>query len=133
MTEEEGEKTFFPPTHEQERPHRAAHQFQQQLYFGRHALVLALRGGAIVTHHDLNGAREKIGDVGSDTHLTSGGGEAEGAHCGHGPICHVRARGVGEPPIVPTAAAVANAIKDQTGARITDLPMTPQRVFQGIQ
>lgn len=42
------------------------------------------------------------------------------------------ARGVGEPPITPTAAAVANAIKDQTGVRITELPMIPQRVFAAL-
>jgi CO/xanthine dehydrogenase Mo-binding subunit len=43
------------------------------------------------------------------------------------------ARGVGEPPITPTAAAVANAIKDQTGVRITELPMIPQRVFAALR
>jgi CO/xanthine dehydrogenase Mo-binding subunit len=39
------------------------------------------------------------------------------------------ARGVGEPPVIATAAAVANAIADATGRRITDLPMTPPRVL----
>jgi len=43
------------------------------------------------------------------------------------------ARGVGEPPVAPTAAAVANAIKDQTGVRLTDLPMTPSRVFTALR
>lgn len=43
----------------------------------------------------------------------------------HGPM---GARGVGEPPVVPTAAAVANAVADATGKRITDLPITPERV-----
>lgn len=38
------------------------------------------------------------------------------------------ARGVGEAPVVPTAAAIANAIADATGRRLTDLPMTPARV-----
>ncbi len=38
------------------------------------------------------------------------------------------ARGVGEPPIVPAPAAVANAIEDATGVRITELPLTPERV-----
>ncbi len=42
------------------------------------------------------------------------------------------ARGIGEPPVVPTAAAVANAIKDQTGVRLTDLPMTAPRVLLGL-
>ncbi len=38
------------------------------------------------------------------------------------------ARGVGEPPIVPAPAAIANAIEDATGVRITELPLTPERV-----
>jgi CO/xanthine dehydrogenase Mo-binding subunit len=42
------------------------------------------------------------------------------------------AKGVGEPPVVPVAAAVANAIADATGARVTHLPMTPERVFTAL-
>ena len=38
------------------------------------------------------------------------------------------ARGVGEPPIVPAPAAIANAVHDATGMRITELPMTPERI-----
>src|SRR5207244_9501041 len=38
------------------------------------------------------------------------------------------ARGIGEPPIGPPAAAIANAIEDATGARITRLPITAERV-----
>jgi CO/xanthine dehydrogenase Mo-binding subunit len=38
------------------------------------------------------------------------------------------ARGVGEPPIVPAPAAIANAIEDATGLRITELPLTPERI-----
>jgi CO/xanthine dehydrogenase Mo-binding subunit len=34
-------------------------------------------------------------------------------------------RGVGEPPIVPVAAAIANAICDATGVRCTQVPVTP--------
>ena len=41
-------------------------------------------------------------------------------------------KGVGEPPIVPTAAAVANAIATATGARVRRLPMTPERVWRAI-
>ena len=37
-------------------------------------------------------------------------------------------RGVGEVPLVPVMAAVANAICRATGRRLTDLPMTPDRV-----
>src|SRR5207237_2980959 len=42
------------------------------------------------------------------------------------------ARGVGEPPIVPAPAAVANAIEDATGVRLTELPMTPERIALAI-
>lgn len=42
------------------------------------------------------------------------------------------AKGVGEPPVIPTAAAIANAIADATGARITELPMTAPRVQAAI-
>jgi CO/xanthine dehydrogenase Mo-binding subunit len=38
------------------------------------------------------------------------------------------ARGVGEPPIVPAPAAIANAIQDATGVRITECPLTPERI-----
>jgi len=48
----------------------------------------------------------------------------------HGPL---GARGVGEPPIVPTAAAVANAIADATGVRLRDLPMTAPKVLAALQ
>jgi CO/xanthine dehydrogenase Mo-binding subunit len=41
-------------------------------------------------------------------------------------------RGVGEVPIVPVAAAVANAIADVTGVRITHMPMTPERVLAAL-
>jgi CO/xanthine dehydrogenase Mo-binding subunit len=42
------------------------------------------------------------------------------------------ARGIGEPPIAPPAAAIANAIEDATGARITQLPITPERVARAL-
>jgi CO/xanthine dehydrogenase Mo-binding subunit len=42
------------------------------------------------------------------------------------------ARGIGEPPIGPPAAAIANAIEDATGVRITRLPITAERVARGL-
>src|SRR5579885_2863146 len=48
---------------------------------------------------------------------------------GQGPF---GARGIGEPPIGPPAAAVANAIEDAVGVRITELPMTPERVARAL-
>ena len=41
-------------------------------------------------------------------------------------------RGVGEVPIVPPMAAVANAIKDAVGVRMTQLPMSPGAVLDAI-
>jgi CO/xanthine dehydrogenase Mo-binding subunit len=43
------------------------------------------------------------------------------------------ARGVGEPPVVPGAAVIANAIYDAVGVRPTEIPMTPERVLKAIQ
>jgi CO/xanthine dehydrogenase Mo-binding subunit len=42
------------------------------------------------------------------------------------------ARGIGEPPIGPPAAAIANAIEDATGARVTRLPITAERVASAL-
>jgi CO/xanthine dehydrogenase Mo-binding subunit len=42
------------------------------------------------------------------------------------------ARGVGEVPVVAAAAAIANAIADATGLRLTDLPMTAPRLIEGM-
>jgi CO/xanthine dehydrogenase Mo-binding subunit len=41
-------------------------------------------------------------------------------------------RGVGEVPIVPPPAAVANAIYDAIGVRLFDLPMSPGRVLEAL-
>ena len=43
------------------------------------------------------------------------------------------ARGIGEPPIGPPPAAIANAIADATGIRLTELPFTPARVYSALQ
>ena len=41
-------------------------------------------------------------------------------------------RGVGEVPIVPPLAAVANAMRDATGIRFTQLPLSPPRVLDAM-
>lgn len=43
------------------------------------------------------------------------------------------AKGAGEPPVVPTAGAVANAIAAATGARVRRLPMYPYRVWSAMR
>ena len=42
-------------------------------------------------------------------------------------------RHVGEPPMIPTLAALANAIHSATGVRLKELPMTPEVVLNGIK
>jgi CO/xanthine dehydrogenase Mo-binding subunit len=41
-------------------------------------------------------------------------------------------RGVGETPIVPPMAAVANAVANATGIRFTELPMSPPKVLAAL-
>ncbi len=40
--------------------------------------------------------------------------------------------GLGEPPIVPTLAAIANAVYNASGARVRSLPMTPDKVLAAL-
>jgi CO/xanthine dehydrogenase Mo-binding subunit len=42
------------------------------------------------------------------------------------------ARGIGEPAMVPTAPAIANAIRDAVGVRLTGLPITPERLWRAM-
>lgn len=42
---------------------------------------------------------------------------------------HVGARGLAEPPIIPTAPAIANAVADAIGADVFEAPLTPWRVL----
>jgi len=41
-------------------------------------------------------------------------------------------RGLGEPPTIPTAGAIANAVANAIGARVYDLPITPERVLAAL-
>lgn len=43
------------------------------------------------------------------------------------------AKGAGEPGIIPTAAAIANAVADALGVRIDELPITPARVLEALE
>jgi len=40
---------------------------------------------------------------------------------------------IGEVANVPTAAAVANAVADACGVRITDLPVTSEKVYHALK
>ena len=43
------------------------------------------------------------------------------------------AKGVGEPGLVPTAPAIANAVYDAVGVRIRSLPITPEKVLAALK
>jgi xanthine dehydrogenase YagR molybdenum-binding subunit len=45
---------------------------------------------------------------------------------------HVGARGIAEPPIIPTAPAIAAAVADALGVELCTLPLTPWRVLSAL-
>ena len=42
-------------------------------------------------------------------------------------------KSLGEPPIIPVAAAIRNAVRMATGVAINTLPLTPKRLFESFQ
>ena len=42
------------------------------------------------------------------------------------------AKGIGEPVMVHVAPAILNAIYDATGVRMTEIPVTPERLLKAI-
>ena len=42
-------------------------------------------------------------------------------------------KGLGEPPIIPTAAAITNAIRDATGADVRSLPITREEMLRALR
>ena len=42
---------------------------------------------------------------------------------------HTGAKGLAEPPIIPTAPAIANAVADALGVEVREIPLTPWRVL----
>lgn len=49
------------------------------------------------------------------------------------PLGPFGAKGIGEPGLVPTAPAIANAIFDAVGVRIKDLPITPEKILRALK
>ena len=43
------------------------------------------------------------------------------------------AKGLGEPGLAPTPAAIGNAVANALGTRIFEMPLSPERVFWAIQ
>jgi CO/xanthine dehydrogenase Mo-binding subunit len=48
-------------------------------------------------------------------------------------LTNLGAKGLGEPPIVPTSAAIANAIRDATGADVRSLPITREEMMRALR
>jgi xanthine dehydrogenase YagR molybdenum-binding subunit len=48
-------------------------------------------------------------------------------------LTNLGAKGLGEPPIVPTAAAIANAIRDATGADVRSLPISREEMLRALR
>ena len=42
-------------------------------------------------------------------------------------------RGIGETPIIPPMAAIANAVSRATGVRFSELPMSPPKVLARLE
>jgi xanthine dehydrogenase YagR molybdenum-binding subunit len=48
-------------------------------------------------------------------------------------LTNLGSKGIGEPPIVPIAAAIANAIRDATGADVHELPITREEMLRALR
>src|SRR5207253_3266940 len=48
-------------------------------------------------------------------------------------LTNLGSKGLGEPPIVPVAAAIANAIRDATGADVRSLPITRDELLRALE
>ena len=46
---------------------------------------------------------------------------------------HTGAKGLAEPPIIPTAPAIANAVADAIGVEVLEIPLTPWRVLAALR
>lgn len=84
---------------------------------------LIYEGGRTVNPAFLSYALPRCGDVPRvETILVEGEDEA-------GPY---GAKSIGEIPILPVAPAIANAIKDATGIRFRELPITPDKILAAL-
>ena len=48
-------------------------------------------------------------------------------------LSRVGAKGTGEPAIIPTPGAIANAVYNAIGVRIKSLPITPDKVLEALK
>jgi carbon-monoxide dehydrogenase large subunit len=52
---------------------------------------------------------------------------------GEGGVGPYKIKGIGENPISPVAAAIANGVEDAVGVRIRDLPITAEKVYNALR
>ncbi len=69
----------------------------------------------------------KIANIGDIPEIVAIGVESLGTNGPYG------AKGIGEPGLVPTAPAIANAIFDAIGVRFYELPITPDKVLRALE
>jgi CO/xanthine dehydrogenase Mo-binding subunit len=48
-------------------------------------------------------------------------------------LTNLGSKGLGEPPIVPIAAAIANAVRDATGAEVRELPISREQMLRALE
>ena len=48
-------------------------------------------------------------------------------------LTNLGSKGLGEPPIIPVAAAIANAIRDATGADVRSLPISREEMLRALR
>jgi CO/xanthine dehydrogenase Mo-binding subunit len=48
-------------------------------------------------------------------------------------LTNLGSKGLGEPPIIPVAAAIANAIRDATGAEVHELPISREEMLRALR
>jgi CO/xanthine dehydrogenase Mo-binding subunit len=85
---------------------------------------LLIDGGKVITNHFGDNKIPSIKDI---PRLKT---VVQEIPVGNGPY---GAMSIGEPPLVPVAAAIANAVHDAVGVRIYDLPITAEKVLRGLR
>jgi CO/xanthine dehydrogenase Mo-binding subunit len=48
-------------------------------------------------------------------------------------LTNLGSKGLGEPPIIPLAAAIGNAIRDATGAQVHELPISREEMLRALR
>ena len=85
---------------------------------------LTLQNGRVVNDGFLDYKIPTIGDIPEIKTILVETGDP------HGPF---GAKGIGEPGLVPTAPAIANAIYNAIGIRIKELPITPEKILKALK